>query len=113
MASITALQKLALLHHLPQLRQSRFTINQAPPPPLGKKHNLICHSQKGKVFPVITSETSENHGKIRKLVQEFNPEIPIEEAFTPPSSWYTDPDFYSFELNQVFYRGWQPVGKFL
>ncbi|KAL2553917.1 Choline monooxygenase [Forsythia ovata] len=50
------------------------------------------------------------YGKARKLVQEFNPKIPIEEAWTPPSSWYTDPDFYSLELDQVFYRGWHPVG---
>ncbi|KAL2553918.1 choline monooxygenase [Forsythia ovata] len=50
------------------------------------------------------------YGKARKLVQEFNPKIPIEEAWTPPSSWYTDPDFYSLELDRVFYRGWHPVG---
>ncbi|KAL8483783.1 hypothetical protein ACS0TY_026463 [Phlomoides rotata] len=48
--------------------------------------------------------------KVEKLVQEFNPKIPIEEALTPPTSWYTDPDFYSLELNRVFYTGWQPVG---
>ncbi|PIA43672.1 hypothetical protein AQUCO_01800022v1 [Aquilegia coerulea] len=41
---------------------------------------------------------------------EFNPEIRIEEAETPPSSWYTDPSFYNLELNRVFYRGWQAVG---
>lgn len=45
-----------------------------------------------------------------KLVYEFDPLIPVEEAVTPPSSWYTDPAFYSFELDQVFYKGWQAVG---
>ncbi|GFP91783.1 choline monooxygenase chloroplastic [Phtheirospermum japonicum] len=55
-------------------------------------------------------EISDDHGEIGRMIQQFNPKIPIEEAFTPPSSWYTDPDFYSVELNQVFYRGWQPVG---
>ncbi|KAL8151667.1 hypothetical protein V2J09_021475 [Rumex salicifolius] len=44
------------------------------------------------------------------LVQEFDPQIPIEEANTPPSSWYTDPSFYALELDRVFYRGWQAVG---
>ncbi|XP_057786327.1 choline monooxygenase, chloroplastic [Salvia miltiorrhiza] len=48
--------------------------------------------------------------KMERLVGEFNPEIPVEEAFTPPSSWYTDPDFYGFELDRVFYTGWQAVG---
>nr|XP_004242785.1 choline monooxygenase, chloroplastic-like [Solanum lycopersicum] len=46
----------------------------------------------------------------QKLVLEFNPKIPIEEAITPPSSWYTDSCFYTHELNQVFFKGWQSVG---
>ncbi|CAI0543808.1 unnamed protein product [Linum tenue] len=45
-----------------------------------------------------------------KLVHEFDPEVPIEKALTPPSSWYTDASFYDFELDRVFYRGWQAVG---
>ncbi|CAL9227379.1 unnamed protein product [Arabidopsis halleri] len=47
---------------------------------------------------------------INKLVTEFDPKIPLERASTPPSSWYTDPKFYSFELDRVFYGGWQAVG---
>ncbi|RZC75460.1 hypothetical protein C5167_050937 [Papaver somniferum] len=31
-------------------------------------------------------------------------------ALTPPSSWYTDPNFLSLEVDRVFYRGWQVVG---
>ncbi|KAG5594180.1 hypothetical protein H5410_035412 [Solanum commersonii] len=46
----------------------------------------------------------------QKLVLEFDPKIPIEEAITPPSSWYTDSCFYTHELNQVFFKGWQAVG---
>ncbi|KAK3007637.1 hypothetical protein RJ639_013105 [Escallonia herrerae] len=46
----------------------------------------------------------------RSLVDDFNPKIPIEQAFTPPTSWYTDPTFFSLELDRVFYRGWQAVG---
>ncbi|EPS72057.1 hypothetical protein M569_02697, partial [Genlisea aurea] len=45
------------------------------------------------------------------LVAEFDPEIPIEEAVTPPSSWYNDPDFYSREIDRVFHRGWHAVGR--
>ncbi|KAG7545672.1 Aromatic-ring-hydroxylating dioxygenase alpha subunit C-terminal domain [Arabidopsis suecica] len=47
---------------------------------------------------------------INKLVTEFDPNIRLERASTPPSSWYTDPQFYSFELDRVFYGGWQAVG---
>ncbi|XVE71935.1 hypothetical protein DITRI_Ditri10aG0191100 [Diplodiscus trichospermus] len=46
----------------------------------------------------------------QKIVREFDPKIPIEQAITPLSSWYTDPSFYAFELDRVFYRGWQAVG---
>lgn len=48
--------------------------------------------------------------EVQKLVQEFDPRIPIEAAFTPPSSWYTDPGFHSLELQKVFFKGWQAVG---
>jgi len=54
---------------------------------------------------VHTSET-------QRLVHHFNPKTPIEEAVTPPTSWYTDPSFFHLELDRVFYRGWQVVGQF-
>ncbi|CAG7884718.1 unnamed protein product [Brassica rapa] len=44
------------------------------------------------------------------LVEEFDPEIPVERALTPPSSWYTDYQFHRCELDRVFYGGWQVVG---
>lgn len=47
----------------------------------------------------------------QRLVQQFNPNIPIEKAVTPPSSWYIDPSFFHLELDRVFYRGWQAVGS--
>lgn len=46
----------------------------------------------------------------QSLVNDFNPKIPIQEALTPPSSWYTHPSFLSLELHSVFYSGWQAVG---
>ncbi|KAL5699626.1 choline monooxygenase [Ranunculus cassubicifolius] len=45
-----------------------------------------------------------------KLIKDFNPQIPLEKAQTPPSSWYTDQSFHDLELNQVFYKGWQAIG---
>ena len=41
----------------------------------------------------------------------FDAEAPIEEAWTPPSSWYTDPEFHGRELRDVFARTWQPVAR--
>lgn len=46
----------------------------------------------------------------QKLVEEFDPKIPIEKALTPPSSWYTHPSFLALEFDRVFSRGWQAVG---
>ncbi|PIN19115.1 Choline monooxygenase [Handroanthus impetiginosus] len=117
MAATTMLQKLAYFHHFPEFRQHqqpRFQFTRKPnnQTPFSKNYSRL-HSDNGNYFPVTSStieEISGNHAKIRRMIQEFNPEIPIDEAFTPPSSWYTDPDFYSLELIQVFYRGWQSVG---
>jgi choline monooxygenase len=44
-------------------------------------------------------------------VAEFDPAIPLASAVTPPSGWYTDPEFLRLELDRVFLRGWQAVGK--
>ncbi|KAK4265565.1 hypothetical protein QN277_026599 [Acacia crassicarpa] len=47
----------------------------------------------------------------QKLLQQFDPKIPLEKAITPPASWYTDPSFFELELDRIFYRGWQAVGS--
>ncbi|XP_078175530.1 choline monooxygenase, chloroplastic-like isoform X1 [Carex rostrata] len=47
---------------------------------------------------------------LRCTVDAFDPTIPLEEALTPPGSWYTQPSFLSLELERVFFRGWQAVG---
>ncbi|TVU07759.1 hypothetical protein EJB05_41128, partial [Eragrostis curvula] len=46
----------------------------------------------------------------RRLVAEFDPTVPLASAVTPPSGWYTDPEFLRLELDRVFLRGWQAVG---
>uniref|UniRef100_A0ACD5ZBQ2 Uncharacterized protein n=1 Tax=Avena sativa TaxID=4498 RepID=A0ACD5ZBQ2_AVESA len=46
----------------------------------------------------------------RRLVAAFDPAIPLASAVTPPSGWYTDPEFLRLELDRVFLRGWQAVG---
>lgn len=63
--------------------------------------NFICYSLRSS--DLVLSHTLAHH---------FNPDIPIEKAVTPPSSWYTDHSFFHLELDRVFYRGWQAVGQF-
>ncbi|XP_059634565.1 choline monooxygenase, chloroplastic [Cornus florida] len=68
--------------------------------------NRIFNSCKPNYY-CSSFETSD---EARRLVHEFNPNIPIQEALTPPSSWYTHPSFLSLEFDRVFFRGWQAVG---
>ncbi len=48
---------------------------------------------------------------LREEILRFDPGIPIEAAWTPPSSWYTSPDLYELERSAVFARTWQPVAR--
>ena len=47
---------------------------------------------------------------MREELERFDPQVPIEQASTPPASWYTDPRFYALERTTVFHRTWQAVG---
>ncbi|URE15215.1 choline monooxygenase [Musa troglodytarum] len=56
--------------------------------------------------PSPSTETGISRAQ-RSMVEAFDPEIPLPEAITPPSSWYTDPSFLALEFDRVFFRGWQ------
>ena len=47
------------------------------------------------------------NGELEREVLRFDPEIPIDEAATPPSSWYTRPEFLELEKETVFRNSWQ------
>ncbi|KAI4335339.1 hypothetical protein L6164_013993 [Bauhinia variegata] len=65
------------------------------------------HRHSSRIF-VVSSLCNPN---LARLVEQFNPKLPLEKAMTPPTSWYTDPAFFQLELDRVFYRGWQVVGS--
>lgn len=46
---------------------------------------------------------------LRREIARFDPEVPIERAWMPPASWYTDPEFLAIEERAVFQRTWQPA----
>jgi len=48
---------------------------------------------------------------IRHELSRFDDSLPIEDAFTPPASWYVSPDFLERERACVFRRSWQAVGR--
>ncbi|PON46131.1 3-phenylpropionate/cinnamic acid dioxygenase, alpha subunit [Trema orientale] len=70
-------------------------------------------SRRGIFKACCSLENPRVEGHALSLVDQFDPRIAIEEAVTPPSSWYTHPSFYDLELRRVFYRGWQLVGCIL
>jgi len=47
---------------------------------------------------------SENH--LTRDLARFDPALPLAEASTPPSTWYTDPGFYALERETVFKKNW-------
>jgi len=76
-----------------------------------QKHtSIIAKQQKQHGSLLVASSVRQSDNYCQNLVDEFDPNIPIEKALTPPSSWYTDPSFFDFELHRVFYKGWQAVG---
>lgn len=48
---------------------------------------------------------------IKHIIGNYDPNLPLDQASTIPSSWYTDKDFYELELKTVFSRSWQLVGR--
>ena len=44
-------------------------------------------------------------------VHGFDPELPFDAAWTPPSAWYTDPDFHTLELERVFAGAWHAAAR--
>ena len=49
--------------------------------------------------------------QLRDLIVSYNPNDPIDRAFTIPSSWYTNIDLYSLELQTVFTNSWQLAAR--
>ncbi|KAJ9128410.1 hypothetical protein P3X46_035065 [Hevea brasiliensis] len=76
-----------------------------------KNHtSFLAQNRPFKVSCCVLHNPSSLHIHCQKLVNEFEPRIPIEKTLTPPRSWYTDPSFYDYELHRIFYGGWQAVG---
>lgn len=73
---------------------------------------ITCPSSSSRIPAAFSFRKHDSYSiEAQKLVDEFDPKIPLEKAVTPPSSWYTDPSFFALELDRVFCRGWQAVGS--
>lgn len=44
-------------------------------------------------------------------LRQYNPDLPLEQAHTIPSSWYVDEEIYQAECRHVFGTTWQVIGR--
>ncbi|KAI4312215.1 hypothetical protein MLD38_037052 [Melastoma candidum] len=106
MAAAATLSSLVIVH--------KFKVQPPAPaasPWMGRTHRpLLRRPVVDRGAPPI-SFSHRSAPPLDSLVHQFDPMIPIEEAVTPPSSWYTDSSFHDLELDRVFHRGWQVVGR--
>jgi choline monooxygenase len=49
--------------------------------------------------------------QISQLISEYDETASLEDAFTIPASWYTNPEMLQLELQAVFGRTWQVIGR--
>ncbi len=48
---------------------------------------------------------------LKEILASYNATAPLSEAYTIPAPWYTDPRIAKLELDNVFARNWQAVGR--
>ncbi|HTG73988.1 MAG TPA: hypothetical protein VMB70_09475, partial [Terriglobia bacterium] len=51
-------------------------------------------------------------GSLEQIINAYRKDAPLAEAWTIPSSWYTDPRVFDLERRTVFSRSWQVAGRF-
>jgi len=52
-----------------------------------------------------------DHAQLTREVESFDQALPIERAWTPPSSWYTSSAIHDLELRGILAHTWQPVAR--
>jgi choline monooxygenase len=48
---------------------------------------------------------------VKEIIESYNPEAPLAEAYTIPAPWYVDQRLFDLERRTVFSRSWQMVGR--
>src|SRR5229473_1051080 len=48
---------------------------------------------------------------VRDILNLYNPQDPLDHAWTIPSPWYFDPGIHELEQQSVFAKSWQAVGR--
>jgi hypothetical protein len=106
-------QGLVLLPSSKTLTLSRISFLPPSITPVSLRLSLWISGGSARTVSGGSARTVSGARPLRCMVDAFDPTIPLEEALTPPASWYTDPSFLSLELERVFFQGWQAVGELL
>ncbi|MGH9755988.1 MAG: aromatic ring-hydroxylating oxygenase subunit alpha, partial [Blastocatellia bacterium] len=48
---------------------------------------------------------------VKQIIESYNPNAPLAEAWTIPATWYVDPRIMELERRTVFSHSWQLVGR--
>jgi choline monooxygenase len=48
---------------------------------------------------------------VKQIIESYNPNLPLAEAWTIPATWYVDPRVLDLERQRVFARSWQLAGR--
>jgi choline monooxygenase len=51
------------------------------------------------------------HNPLNSLIESYDPDAPLAEASTIPSSWYTNERLFELEKQTVFSRSWQVIAR--
>lgn len=65
------------------------------------RRHLTCHRGTYGQSPKYSC-----YSTIKEELRKFNSELPLEEAYTPPKSWYFDQNFFKLETDRVFKKNW-------
>lgn len=48
---------------------------------------------------------------LKQIIDSYNPDAPLENAWTIPAAWYTDQGLFDLERERVFTRSWQLAAR--
>ena len=48
---------------------------------------------------------------VKEIIESYNPDAPLAEAYTIPAPWYVDQRLFDLERRTVFSGSWQMVGR--
>ena len=65
----------------------------------------------GTANPQEADSPDDRKSSLRQIVDSYDPNVPLEQAWTIPSEWYVDPRIAELENRTVFSRSWQMAGR--